>query len=687
MKTIIVLTVAFFICSIYLRPQDNVEFSYENFRNGKDLKRVYTKYVKKGDKFYYNFDRGYLVAIEYYLMAYEKHPNSALLNYKIANCYLHTLHKFKALPYALKALQLNPTVTFDINYVVGQAYQQMVEFDKAIEHYNKFKSTYSRNNDTMLFVNKRIKECNYGIGLVKDTVYEVANMGPQINSEYAEYVSLIMTNKSYMIITSRRPHYKPDTTNTKKRIKGEKLSGYDFDYYEDIFKTDYNRSDSTWTYPYRLNYSSGTGFGGHQASVNVAFDGLTIFTYKGKNGGDLFSATIENGKWTKNEPLKGINSKYREDHVALSLDNQTAYFVSDRPGGLGGKDIWMTTKINDADWGEPINLGAPVNSEYNEDGVFIHPDGKTLYFSSKGHNTMGGYDVFETTFEDNKWTTPVNLGSRVNSPDDDVFFILTADGKSAYFSSVKQGGYGMQDIYSIIPFVKKKKKPTNVVADSNVVVDMNIVGDSNVVVGILEFNPNIVDKDTKLKLNAKIVITDNLTGVKIFSGYMDGEKGYSTSLLPQNYKINVTIDGYLTYVDSIDLRKKEGIIKYNKTIEMEKVTIGTVLVLNHLLLEYRKWHLNEAAKKELDKVIEFFSNNPNIKFQIEGHTDNLGFASDNQILSQKRADAVKNYLVLKGIAPNRIVNVIGYGESKPIDTNNTEAGRQNNRRVDIVIVE
>ncbi len=667
MKNVVILFV-FFIASVICLNSQNVEFTKENMRKDKNLRKIYKTHVKHGDDFYYLHDRGYLIALEHYLAAYNKHPNSALLNYKIADCYLHTLYKYKALPYAIKAEQLNPGVTYDLMYVVGMAYHQVEGFDKAIEHYTKFKQNYNgNNNDSLLYVAKRIRECLDGKELIKDTVYDLVDMGPIVNSKYADYVPLIRADQSYMIFTSRRPHKEMDTTSKKGRHKGGRLAAFDLEYYEDIFRTDHI-NDSTWSTPYRFDYNTDK-FGVHDACVSLSFDGLTIYTYRPENEGDLYSSKVENGKWTETKPLKGINSKYREDHVAISFDNQVAYFVSDRPGGFGKKDIWKTNRISDDEWGVPVNLGPTINTEYDEEGVFIHPDGKTLYFSSRGHNTMGGYDIFESTFENNLWSIPLNMGYPINSPDDDVFFVLTADGKNAYLSSVKEGGFGMQDIYSITPFVKKKQKEFDVVV----------------------FKGLVIDKETRVKLNAKVNIIDNTTGLKIFSNTVDAERGFLVTLptgrTGKNYGISVEAEGYLFYSENFDLVKKAGFKEYEKIVEMEKLKVGAVLTLRNVFFDFDKWDLKSESVRELDHAIEVLNTNKKIRIQIEGHTDSKGTDEYNQVLSEKRCNSVKDYLISKGFDPGRIAKVIGYGEAKPIDTNETDEGRANNRRVEFRLVE
>jgi outer membrane protein OmpA-like peptidoglycan-associated protein/tetratricopeptide (TPR) repeat protein len=658
MKKIIILIHIFFIFSF--TQAQNIEFTKQN--------------VKQGDKYYFGQERGYLMALEYFMMAYKEHPNSALLNYKIADCYLHTLYKYSALKHAQEAVQLNPAVMYDIEYVLGMAYHQHSQFDIALEHYQKFKSTYkpgktdSLTLDSLAMVNKRIEECYNGKELVKEELFEIINMGPTVNSEYAEYVPLIKADQSYMIFTARKPVNLKDTVNhPNSKVKGEVLSGFDFDYFEDIFKTD-RIDDSTWSKPYRFDYSTQRK-NIHDASVSLSFDGLTIYNYRSVNEGDMYYSTIENGEWGDSKPMEGINSKYRESHVAVAFDNNTAYFVSNRPGGYGGKDIWKATRLEDNKWGNIENLGPQINTKYEEDAVFIHPDGKTLYFSSQGHNTMGGYDIFMSTYEDGKWSMPENVGYPVNSPDDDIFFVLTADGKHAYLSSVKEGGYGMQDIYEITPYENKKKKQFDVVL----------------------FKGSVIDKETRVKLDAQVEIVDNSTGTVMFSNHVDAQRGFLVSLPTgkkgKNYGIAVEAEGYLFYSENFDLGKKDGFKEYEKIIEMEKIKKGSILTLRNLFFDFDKSILKDESITELKRALKVLEKHPEINIQIEGHTDNVGSEEYNLDLSDRRAHSVQEYLVKNGLDPKRIIQVIGFGESKPVETNETDDGREHNRRVEFRIVE
>lgn len=645
-----------------MTAQSNVEFTKENFKTHKGLKKVYKKYVRKGDKYYFTDDKVYPVALEYYLLALQKHENSAMLNYLIADCYLHTFEKYKALDYINRAIELNPSVAENVDFVIGWSLHHKFEFKKAIVHYEKFLS-YKRGTlpkDSLLMVEKHIEECKNGIELIKSEDYEVLNVGNVINTKYSEYVPIITADERYMVFTARRPKER------KNRIKKIDFIHYYFKYNEDIFRS--NHVDSSWTTP--LKYGTIINKGKrHDACVSLSLDGQTIFTYTGENGGDLYYEKIEHGVWSKPKKMEGvINTTYRESHISVNYDMNSAYLISDRPGGYGGTDIWLVTKNEAGVWEKIENLGPTINTPYNEDGVFIHPDGRTLYFSSEGHNSMGGFDIYETNFDDSThtWSMPLNMGKPINSPDDDIFFVLTADGKNAYLSSVKETGYGMQDIYCIRPFEKKAFKDFHLVL----------------------FKGIVIDKETKERLSAKVEIVDNETGKVLFSSNVDPELGFVISLpAGKNYGIAVEKDGYLFYSENFNLVKKTKYKEIEKIIELEKIKKGSKLILRNVFFDYDKSDLKNESVTELNRLIKLLLANPTVHIQLEGHTDNHGTDEYNIGLSQRRINSVKEYLINNGLPAERIKNTIGFGEAKPIDTNDTDEGRANNRRVEFVIVD
>ncbi len=628
-------------------------------KKDKALRKLYNQFVKKGLNYYFSEDAIYPVAIDYFLKAYESHKNSAFLNYLIADCYLHTQEKFKALRYIKEAVALDPSVEYNVDFILGAAYHQAFEMDTALFYLNKFRNAYKSPNsdpDSLKMVDRLIEQANNGLQQIEFTDYEIVNLGSKINSPYSEYVPLITADNRYLIFTARKPK-----ETASKKIK--KRTHFYFNFDEDIFRSVWQNAE--WQEPtkYGLAVNSTKK---HDACVSLSIDGQTIFTYRGDNGGDLYYEMIENGKWTSAKPMNGvINSPHRETHISLAYDGQTAYLVSDRPGGFGGLDIWKVTKTGDV-WDKIENLGPEVNTPYNEDGVFMHPDGTTIYFSSQGHNSMGGYDIFETNFEDGKWSTPMNMGRPINSADDDIYFVLTADGKNAYLASAKPQGMGMQDIYNINPFEKKKFKDFHLVL----------------------FRGLVIDKNTREKLSAKVDIVDNEKGVSIFSANVDPELGFVLSLpAGKNYGIAVEKEGYLFYSDNFIVEKKSGFKEYDVIVELEKVQVGAVLRLKNVFFDFDKSDLKPESTAELNRLVKLLEQYPNIRIQLEGHTDWDGTDEYNQGLSERRVTSVRDYLISHGVPATKIAGIIGYGESKPIDTNETVEGRANNRRVELRIVE
>ncbi|MBL4657873.1 MAG: PD40 domain-containing protein, partial [Flavobacteriales bacterium] len=303
---------------------------------------------------------------------------------------------------------------------------------------------------------------------------KVEGLGSAINSEFADYHPLISADESVLFFTSRREN----TTG------GGKDPDFDI-YYEDIYVS--HKKDSVWALAINPGYPLNTT--GHDAALGLSPDGQRLFIYR---DGDIYESKLEGPDWLEPVKLnKNVNSKHRETSACYSFDGVTMYFVSDRPGGFGGTDIYVSEIGGDGKWGEAVNLGSQVNTGQNEDAVFMHPDGKTLYFSSQGHNNTGGYDIFKSVQQDNYvpretkdgepalsslvtgtveaaegpaqsaaegWSTPENLGAPINTTGDDVFFVLAANGKRGYYSSSKPGGSGEKDIY-VITYLKKTNKP------------------------------------------------------------------------------------------------------------------------------------------------------------------------------------------------------------------------------------
>jgi tetratricopeptide (TPR) repeat protein len=333
--------------------------------------------------------------LPYYLKANAFNPNNASLNYKLGQCYLASIEKSKALPHLEKAIKLNPSIDQAIYYDLGRSYHLELQFDKAIEAFSRFQKSAMATQDQTIMqdVQLRIKHCYNGKELVKTPIRVfIDNLGANINTQYNEYGAVVTADESMMLFTSRRPG-----------STGDKIDEGINEQFEDIYIT-YKQTDGTWSQAKNLPKPINTD--NHDSNSGVSADGQKFIIYLGKdNGGDLFESTLEGTTWSKPEAFnKNINTKYHEPSACYSPDGNALYFVSDKPGGQGDHDIYVSYKDEKGRWGEPLNLGLMINTQFGEEAVFMHPDGKTLYFSSQGHNSMGGYDIFKSVYNESTKT-------------------------------------------------------------------------------------------------------------------------------------------------------------------------------------------------------------------------------------------------------------------------------------------
>jgi outer membrane protein OmpA-like peptidoglycan-associated protein len=345
-------------------------------------------------------------------------------------------------------------------------------------------------------------------------------------------------------------------------------------------------------------------------------------------------------------------------------------------------------------WGKGQSAGV-VNTKFQEGSVYIHPDGKTMYFSSKGHNTLGGYDIFVSHVDDlGHWGKPINLGYPINTPYDDLFYSATASGRYAFIASNRAGGKGGLDIYKVTYWGADKPMTADFedqlmasiaspVSDNSVAEPITVEEKSLTV-----FKGKILDAITKNSIAADIEITINSTGEVYTSLKSNSSTGKFLLSLPagKNYGISVAAEGYLFHSENFDLPKGDGFNLVNKDIELKNIKVGSNIALRNVFFNSGKWDVKSDSYAELDRLVALLSDIPSLKIELSGHTDNVGSVSFNELLSQRRADAVVNYLVGKGVDKKRL-SAKGYGQSKPVDSNNTAEGRALNRRTEFEIIE
>ena len=379
-------------------------------------------------------------------------PKNAKLNYMLGFIWFITNPTSnEALNYLKNAYDLGANRDTDVSYWLGWTYHLHANWNEAIKYYEEYlqvlQSKSKSNAGIIEDVKKKLEECSVGKTLSANPqrVF-VDNLGTNVNTSFPEYGPSITTDEGTIFFTSRRPN-----------SVGGKRDESDNGYYEDIYSS--VRMDGKWQNAKQLSKKVNTET--HDAVSGLSPDGTKLYVFRSTptDGGDLYESILFGLDWE--EPVKmskNINSKYHESSVSLSFDGRRLFFISEKETGYGDGDIYSSEMDINGEWGPAKNFGPEINTKYGEEAVFMHPDGVTLFFSSKGHGSMGGYDIFKTTLENGKWKTPENLGYPINGPDDDVFFVVSGSGNRAYFASAKEGGYGDYDIYKIT-FLGPEKQP------------------------------------------------------------------------------------------------------------------------------------------------------------------------------------------------------------------------------------
>lgn len=451
-------------------------------------------------------------------------------NYEAGLLHLNTVNKDKAVNFLLRVYRQSSDYRFDLEYYIGWSYQFGIQFNKAIDFFQRYKTKYKSNpryrgrqRVGLTETDRRIAECRNGLELIANPKeYKIENLGPEVNSEWNDYAPALSLAEDLLIFTSKR----------SDGNLNENVSPRDNRPYEDIFYS--NKKDNKWSLAKNIGQPVNTPF--NDSNIALSPDGQTLYTY---HDGDFFTSALRpDGKW--GEPImmpEPVNSDSVENSISVTSDGNTVYFSSKREGGYGGFDLYSATKNPDGRWGNVRNLGPAINTEYDEDGPFIDYTGKLLYFSSMGKKGMGGFDIFRSGLLDakkNVWSEPENLGYPINTPDDDIYFVGTKDSQRGYYASVREGGYGYLDIYriSIPEFVPKApaRLPLN-------------------------FLVTVVDLETNAPLTGKVTL-QFASDQTIAAEPVQKDEGYLFLIRAderQNYILTVSEKGYESNTQTIPL--------------------------------------------------------------------------------------------------------------------------------------
>jgi hypothetical protein len=541
----------------------------QNTLTGKQEKDL----LQKAESYYYDEElQNIPKALEFFQELAKNKPEDPYYRLMEGICYTHFRNKKElALSKLLEVKQKNPSFN-EVNYYLARAYAVNKEFDKAIETYEVYMSSQEVAEEQKAKARQNIIYCQNAKKFTSDSlVVDIVNIGSPINTEHSEYVPVITSDETILIFTYRGNRSKGglmDKTG-KPDPRGE--------YYEDIMIS--YKVGNTWLEPESIGDNINTN--GHDASIALSVDGQQLFIYKSNktDNGDIYLSKLEGDSWSKPEKLQGdVNTTAWEGSASLSSDGKKLYFSSSREGGFGGRDLYLANLNPDGSWGNVKNLGPVINTKYDDDAPFIHPDRRTMYYSSKGHNSMGGYDIFYTYLNEDGWDEPANIGYPVNTIDDDRYYVLSADAKTGYYSTAGRSENGTHDIYTVSPGHFGKRP-------------------------ILALVVGVVNADGK-PADADITVTNDKTGElegKFKSNSSSGK--YMLALTPGNkYKIAIEVEGYDTKIDYIDVQSLETYVQVEHDFNLGgKQIVQDVASSSEDILQGKIDNQIEKYKKESTK--------------------------------------------------------------------------------------
>jgi outer membrane protein OmpA-like peptidoglycan-associated protein/tetratricopeptide (TPR) repeat protein len=542
-------------------------------------------------------------------------------------------------------LDSNYTLDYKLPYSINLA--GMGEFQKALDAVNEILTKKAPKNENALKALQYRKRCyEFAVTYAKEHpsnnyVFTPKNLGDSVNTEASEYWPSLTVDGKELVFTRRIGH-----TNE--------------DFYSSI------KTKDGWDKAQKLKGAINTPQ--NEAAQSISLDGeWLVFTADNRRDGwgsfDLYISFLTPQGWTEAQNLGPVvNSDQWDSQPSLSPDKKALYFASRRIGGYGGSDIYVSYLQPDGTWGKPENLGPSINTSGNEQCPFIHADNQTLYFTSDYWQGYGDDDIFfSKKGPNNSWSKPVNLGYPINTIDREGTLYITPDGKTAYYASDRSDSRGGLDIYSFE--LREDVRPNKT----------------------LWVRGQVTDKKTLKGVLSNIELID-LTTKRPVSSVETNEEGYYVITLPvgRDYAFNVNRKGYLFYSDNYLLSKEAPDSTYEKNIVLQPIEVDASVTLNNIFFDVNKFDLKSESEIELDKIVELLKQNPGLKIEISGHTDNVGTPADNLTLSNNRAKAVVNYLISKGIAAQRLT-FKGYGETQPVADNDTEEGRSKNRRTEMKV--
>jgi outer membrane protein OmpA-like peptidoglycan-associated protein len=677
----------FILSSLILEGQTDVSIRRKEFKTNRPGFGEAWKHVSNGNAYFAEKGIWYNEAYNEYLLALVYNNSNAELNYKTGVSALFSDKKDEAAGFLLKALELKKDVAEDVFLFAGRALQYAGRFNEATDKFTAYLSSPGKKNQkNILLARKCIQECNSALVITKDTLrISINNLGANINSNSDDYSEVLTKDGQTIYFASRR-----EIPKSGKRHPDTKFD-------ENIFNS--KLINGSWVPATSAGKDLNTKYCEAPLYINSTNDMLYIYAGY-SNKGDIKVSANKKGVWRTPKPIPyKINTKGSETSFTFSPSGNEIYYVSDRgKDNIGGKDIYFIKKISDRKWSKPQNAGNLINTIYDEEGVRFSKTGDTLYFASKGHNSIGGFDIFYTVRNNaGAWDTVKNIGYPINTPWDEIFYSPSpVEDSSFYFVSNRSGGFGGTDIYKgkilppkrIIITPPPYKRDTIVIRDTVVVKQVVTPPPPVPLEKPLFLTGKVKDSENGEPVLAKIDVRDIVTGeINTTTASSESDGSYKVKLpAKKSYMIDLHATGYLSESRRIDVPDNWAKEDYNLNIVLIKVKVGKKVVLNNILFETGKSVLTPGSYMELDRLLNIMNENAQMKIEISGHTDKTGTEPLNFKLSEARAKAVVDYLILKGIDRTRM-EFRGYGSLQPISDNSTVAGRAKNRRVEFKILE
>ena len=629
-KVLVILTVLFLCQNAFAQKQLSPEKLYDNA----------IAQLESG-----NYDAG----LNLLLQSYRLSPNSFNTLTALANTYNEIKEYDSAVLFFDKAKMADPQqFTFSqLNYSVGLA--GMGRFSDALTAINNYLAIPNLSSRGKAAADSRKKNYEFAVDYAKNHpnenyTFAPVNMGDPINSSFSEYYPSFTIDDSLFVYTRRTEGFREEFMQSFRLPDGQYTKAIPM--------------------PGAINEQPSKG------AINISQDGEWIifagnFPGKGIGDFDLYISYKTKDGWS--EPVnmgRSINTEYWESSPSLSPDKRTLYFSSNRPSGFGGNDLYVSHLSADGKWSRAVNLGSTINTKGDELAPLIHADNESLYFTSSGLPGYGGSDLFRSKrLSDNQWSTPQNLGYPINTIDNEGSLFVAADGVTAYYASDRSDSKGELDLYRFS--LRPEVRPLKTLFVSGKIVDG------------LQSNKG---------LSADYQLVENGTQQVVSTSRTANDGSYLVTLSTgKDYTFTVKKKGYLFQSELFELQKEKPQTTIHKNIVLKPIQINASITLKNILFNTNSYELQPISLIELKTVLELLQENPTLRIQIEGHTDNKGSQSINQPLSANRAKAVVDFLVKNGIEPQRLTWK-GYGDSRPVASNTTEEGRALNRRTDIEVI-